>query len=93
MSSKSKTIGLAVISAAATFALNYASLHGVDFQTIGIPSELVKAAIVGHLISFYDWVTPDNLVDAVVQSILWIRESCAKIRGALNRQLQQMRKQ
>lgn len=66
--------GAAIIAAGmASYFMTYCSLHGIDFEVIGIPSELVKATIVGHMAGFIVWFTPQNFVQEVKNGILFVR--------------------
>lgn len=75
-----------------TYSMNWLSLRGVDFQVLGVPSELVKSGIEGLMLGFFAWITPDHAVDAMVESILWCRRAVARVWSAITQPLQNMRK-
>ena len=79
---KAKLASAFVAAALTTYFINQASLHGVDFTTLGIPSEMVKSAIEAHLIVFAAWATPQHFVDAIVDTKIWLLTSWKRIRNA-----------
>lgn len=64
-----------------TYILNYFSLKGVDFKTLGIDSEMVKAGIDGTIVGVVS--APDNLVYTLRDGILWIRFACKTLWDAI----------
>lgn len=58
------------------------SLAGVNFETLGVSSEIVKSTIVGQLVVFFGWATPTNIVSSLRASILFIRNSYLSLRQA-----------
>lgn len=69
---------------ATTYVMNLASLHGVNFELLGIPSEMVKAGIDGVLVSGFVWATPPHFVAAVKDAILFIKDALRQWREAWN---------
>lgn len=61
---------------------NQLSLHGVDFTTAGVPSEVVKSSIEAVIVGVSVWLTPQNFVDEIVCFIVFCKTSWKKIRGA-----------
>lgn len=72
------------------FAMNFASLHGVDFKVLGIPSEVVKAMIESHMVLFFMWVSADHIVDSITGGIIWMRRAGRKIWGAFTQPITDM---
>lgn len=66
----------------ASYFVNKLSLAGVNFETLGVSSELVKAAIVGQLTVFFGWATATNIVNSLRASILFVRNSYLSLRQA-----------
>ena len=56
----SRIMAGAVAGGISCWCLNWASLHGVDFKTLGVDSEYVKGGITGSLTGFF--VAPDTLL-------------------------------
>ena len=54
-----------------SYLLNQCSLHGIDFKTAGVDSEVVKSALQGTVIGLL--VAPRNIVYSVVDGILFVR--------------------
>lgn len=78
-------IGSAFISTImATYIINQASLHGVNFELLGISSELVKSSMEGLLISGLVWATPSHFIAAIVDAIVFIKTSWKQIASAWN---------
>jgi len=68
--------GAAIISAfVASFIMTQLSLSGVNFEVMGISSEIVKSLIIGHLVGFFTWLTPTNFVMGVRSAILFVRSA------------------
>lgn len=78
-SSISQAMFAAIIS---SYVMTRLSLAGVDFTTLGMDSELVKATIVGQLVVFFAWATPKNVVSFIRASILFVRNSYVSLRQA-----------
>lgn len=58
-----------------TFIMNQASLHGVNFELAGVPSEVIKSCIDGTLIGFFVGLTPDHFVAFVRDVIVFVKQS------------------
>ena len=68
--------GAAIISAfVASFIMTQLSLSGVNFEVMGVSSEIVKSLIIGHLVGFFTWLTPTSFVMAVRGGILFVRSA------------------
>lgn len=65
-----------------SYLMNWFSLHGVDFEALGFPSELVKASLIGTLTGVFVGLTPHNFVQYVVAAIYFVRRSYRKIVSA-----------
>lgn len=68
-------ISCLVSSLSATYLMNYASLHGVDFKVLAIPSEVVKSTLEAGLITGIVWLTPQHIIAAMRDGIIWVRLS------------------
>lgn len=66
----------------ASFLVNQLSLAGVNFETLGVSSEIVKSTIVGNLVVFFAWITPSNVAMGVRNAILFIRNTWQSWRSA-----------
>lgn len=73
--SKSKIICSVLAGIVANYFMNYASLRGVNFETFGIPSEMIKSALVGAWAGFFAWVTPNNVRSAARDALIWLWET------------------
>lgn len=67
-----------------TYLTNKASLHGVNFEVLGVSSEMVKAGIDGAIISVSVWATPSHFVAAVKDGILFVKYAWRQWREAWN---------
>lgn len=56
-----------------TYIMNQASLHGVNFQLLGISSEFIKSAIDGCLIGVFVGLTPTHFAAAVTDAIVFVK--------------------
>jgi len=65
-----------------SYLMNWFSLHGVDFEALGFPSEMVKASLIGTLTGLFVGLTPHNFVQYVIAVIYFIRTSYRKIVSA-----------
>lgn len=65
-----------------SFLVNQLSLAGVNFETLGVSSEIVKSTIVGNLVVFFAWATPVNIAASVRNSILFTRSTWQSWRSA-----------
>lgn len=83
-SGNSKTVSSILAAMVSSYFMTQLSLHGVDFETMGISSEIVKSFFIGSLVGFFAWVTPKNLVSAVRDVILFWRDSWKSWRDAAN---------
>lgn len=52
-----------ISSGLASYFMTYCSLHGVDFETLGVPSEIVKSTLIAGFVSFFTWLTFANVID------------------------------
>lgn len=59
----------------ASYAMTQASLHGVNFEVLGVSSELVKATIIAHLVAFFTWASPKNVSDAIRGAIIFVKKT------------------
>jgi hypothetical protein len=64
-----------------SYILNQCSLHGVDFKTLGVDSEIVKSSLEGTIVGIL--IAPKNLVYASVDAILFVRFFFANIWKAI----------
>jgi len=60
--------------------LTWCSIHGVDFKTFGVDSELIKGGITGTLTGIF--VAPDTLVFALRDFFIWCHTSFNILRQA-----------
>lgn len=78
-------VGSGIISGLlASYIMNQASLHGVDFQLLGISSELIKSSIEGLLVGVFVWMTPSHFAAAVTDGIVFIKATAKQWRDAWN---------
>lgn len=68
----------------ATYIINQASLHGVDFTLLGIPSEMIKSSLEALIATFIVWATPSHFVASIVDAIIFLKTSFRQIRQAWN---------
>lgn len=61
----------ALVGAFTSYMLNKASLHGVDFEALGVSSELIKSSLIGTITGLV--AAPRNIVFALRDGILFIR--------------------
>lgn len=66
----------------ASYCMTQMSLAGVNFEALGFSSEIVKSTIIAHLVTFFGWATPTNIVMAIRSFILWVRKSYRLLRTA-----------
>lgn len=72
-SSNSQIFSAILAAILASYFMTQFSLHGVDFETLGVPSEIVKSTIVGTLVGFFAKLTPANFVEVIKDIILfWV---------------------
>lgn len=79
---KSSVIQAMLAAILASFLVNQLSLAGVNFETLGVSSEIVKSTIVGNLVVFFAWVTPANIATGVRSTILFTRSTWLSWRSA-----------
>ena len=75
----------ACASATSGFVLTWASLHGIDFKTFGINSEVVKSGIEGTLTGIF--VAPECIPLAIAGVIYGVRLSGRTIMGGFTKPL------
>lgn len=63
----------AICSSITSYFLTYCSLHGVDFATLGISSEMVKGGIVGSITGFI--IAPITFIYKLRDMVLWFRRA------------------
>lgn len=80
--SRDKLIAAFLAAWSTSYIMTQASLKGVNFELLGISSELVKSTIIAHLVAFFVWATPRNIVQAIRELILFIRETWKTWRDA-----------
>lgn len=67
-----------------SYIMNQASLHGINFELLGISSEIVKSTIDGSLIGVIIGLTPSHFVAALCDMIIFFKTSIKQIREAGN---------
>lgn len=65
-----------------SYIMNWCSLHGINFQTFGVDSEIVKSTLIGTIAGVFVGFTPAHLVQDIIDAILFIRSSYRKICNA-----------
>ena len=76
-------IGAAFLAAwGASYIMTQMSLHGVDFKVMGVDSEIVKSTIIAHLVTFFVWATPRNLLAWFIGVIRAIKDAIHQIKDA-----------
>lgn len=78
----SKTFSAILAAVVSSYCMTKLSLNGVNFETMGVSSELVKSLLVGSLVGFFAWLTPRNFVGAVRDIILFVRDAFISWRKA-----------
>lgn len=51
-----------ISSGLASYFMTQCSLHGVNFETLGVSSEIVKSTLIAGFVSFFTWLTFANLI-------------------------------
>ena len=78
-------IGASILAAfTASYLMNRFSLRGIDFEVLGFSSELVKSTIIGTLSGFFTWISPQHIVGAVTDTILFIKKAIKQWQDAIN---------
>lgn len=67
-----------------SYVMTQLSLRGVNFEVLGVSSELVKSTIVAHLVTFFVWLTPRNMVEWITEVIIFWKSAFKKWRNAAN---------
>lgn len=70
----------AIAGGVASWFLTWSSLHGVDFKTFGVDSEIVKGGITGTLVGVF--TAPDTLILGLRDIIIWCYNSVKILRKA-----------
>lgn len=60
--------------------LTWCSLHGVDFKTFGVDSELIKSSITGSLVGFF--IAPDSCLNSIRDFLIWCYDWARSLRTA-----------
>lgn len=77
-------VGASIVAAwLSSYTMTQLSLHGVDFTELGVSSEIVKSTIIGILSGFFVWVSPQHLIQAITDAILFCRNAIKQWREAL----------
>lgn len=72
-------------SSTTSWMLTFGSLHGIDFTTLGISSEVIKSTITGGLTGVF--VAPECIPLAIAGCILSLRLANRTIKNALTKDL------
>lgn len=64
------------------YTMNYFSLHGINFQLMGVDSEIVKASIIALVTTFLTWLTPQHVVDKITAAIVFLKRAKQQINNA-----------
>lgn len=67
-----------------SYLMNQASLHGINFELLGVSSELVKSTIDGSLVGIIIGLTPSHFVAAICDAKVFIKTSFKQISEAGN---------
>lgn len=70
-----------------SYGMNWLSLHGVNFELLGIDSEVVKSSIIASIAGGAIKLTPENIVQQIKCFIIFIRRSVQEIKDAANNPL------
>jgi hypothetical protein len=62
-----------------SYFMNWCSLKGVNFALFGVDSEIVKSTLIGSLAGVFVGLTPQHIVQEIVDAILFLRSSYRKI--------------
>lgn len=84
-SGSGKTISGIAIAILSSYFVNWLSLRGMDFKTLGVDSELIKASIVGTLTGSFVAFTPQNIVAQIVDIIRFLKNARKQITDELNK--------
>ena len=79
---KSKVVAGIIAAGVTSYLMNWCSLHGVDFKVFGLDSELIKSSLVGTIAGTVIGFTPKNIVQDIVNIIIFVRLSYRKITSA-----------
>lgn len=79
-----KIVAGIIASGLTNYVMNQASLHGINFELIGISSEVVKATIDGTLVGVIVGLTPSHFVAALCDAKVFIKTSLKQFREAGN---------
>jgi hypothetical protein len=78
-------VGASVVAAwLGSYTMTQLSLHGVNFEELGVSSEIVKSTIIGTLVGFITWASPSNFVHVLIDIIIFCKDSIRQIRSAIN---------
>jgi hypothetical protein len=78
-------VGASIASAwLASYCMTQLSLHGVDFAELGVSSEIVKSTVIGTLVGFFTWLTPQNIVNEITSIIIFCKNAIKQWRNAIN---------
>ena len=84
----SKVIAGVVAAGCTSYFMNWCSLRGVDFEALGVSSELVKSTIIGSVSGTLVGLTPDSIVQDIIDLIVWVKTSVKRIKDACNARMQ-----
>lgn len=80
----SKVVAGIISAGLASYAMNWFSLHGVDFSIWKVNSEVVKSTIEGTLVGSLVGLTPHSFVQEVASIIIFCKSAWKTWRDAVN---------
>lgn len=76
-------VGAAILSGIfCSYVMNQASLHGVNFQLLGVPSEAVKSTIDGTMTGLLVGLTPTHFVASITDAIIFVKTTAKQWKQA-----------
>jgi len=67
-----------------SYTMTQLSLHGINFEELGVSSEIVKSTIIGILVGCITWLSPENLLHSTIEAIIFCKDAVRQIRAAIN---------
>lgn len=78
-------VGSAILTGWLTsYFMNQLSLHGINFETAGISSEMVKSSIESFIVGISVWATPAHFAAAITDGITFVKTTLKQWRDAWN---------
>lgn len=78
----SQVVSAIVAAILASYCMTQLSLHGVDFETLGVSSEIIKSTLIGFFVGFFTKLTPANLVGVLKEIIIFRKRALKELHDA-----------